>query len=108
MSETSELAEAWIETNDGRHLILRSSCRFGRKPDSDVVINDKRVSRKHALIHAQDGTEYWLIDLGSRNSTFLNEHRVLRPTRLHNGDRFTIAGCRFGSGRGPRERKRTE
>jgi adenylate cyclase len=98
MSEVPDLAEAWIEAADGRRLTLRGSCRLGRKPDSDIVIDGEKASRKHALIHAQDGTdgsEYWLIDLGSLNGTFLNDQRVLRPTRLHNGDCMTIAGASF-------------
>lgn len=95
LSQFSDFTDAWIDMSDGRSLALRSSCRLGRKPDSDIVIDAEKASRKHALIHAQDGSEYWLIDLGSLNGTFLNEQRVLRPTRLHNGDRFAIAGASF-------------
>ena len=95
MTEFADLTEAWIETADGRSLALRGSCRLGRKPDSDIVIDGEKASRKHALIHVQDGSEYWLIDLGSLNGTFLNDQRVQRPTRLHNGDRMTIAGAAF-------------
>lgn len=94
MSEPAEFVEAWIETEDKRCLPLRANCRIGRKPDSDIVIDSEKASRKHALIHAQDGSEYWLVDL-STNGTFLNGQRVLRPTRLHAGDRIIIANASF-------------
>jgi class 3 adenylate cyclase len=94
MTEAADFSEAWIETADGRTLPLRANCRIGRKPDSDIVIDSEKASRKHALIHAQDGSEYWLVDL-STNGTFLNGQRIMRPTRLHNGDRIVVAHVAF-------------
>jgi adenylate cyclase len=95
MIHDSLLPEAWIETEDGRRLPLRGNYRLGRAPDNHVIIDGPKASRHHAAIHAQDDTEFWLIDLGSRNGTFCNDHRVMRPTRLHDGDRITLAGTSF-------------
>jgi adenylate cyclase len=95
MSETVESANTWIETEDGQRLPLERSCRLGRKPGSDITISGPKASREHAFIQVQDESEFWLIDLGSLNGTFLNNQRLLRPTRLHNGDRFVIAGLAF-------------
>lgn len=43
----------------------------------------------------QGGREYWLVDLGSSNGTFLNKRRVSRPTQLTPGDRIEMGGQEF-------------
>ena len=48
------------------------------------------MSRRHALIHAQDGGEFWLVDLGTINGTYVNDDRVIAPTRLRDGDRVDL------------------
>ena len=49
--------------------------RVGRNPDSDIVIDDPRVSWLHAVVRFHDGQ--WLLeDLDSRNGTFLGDQRV--------------------------------
>lgn len=95
MTDDPDLAGAWIETEDGRRLPLRGNYRLGRAPDNHVIIDGAKASRHHAAIHVQDEKEFWLIDLGSRNGTFRNEQRVIRPTRLQDGDRIMLAGARF-------------
>ena len=95
MNDPSEFAQAWIETEDGRREPLGGICRIGRDPDSDIVIKGAKVSRHHAIIHAQDDSEFWLIDLGSTNATYVNDQRVLQPTRLRDGDQMVIVGAVF-------------
>lgn len=95
MSHDPDFEGAWIETDDGRRLPLRGNYRFGRAADNHIIIDGPKASRHHAAIHAQDDDEFWLIDLGSRNGTFRNEQRVLRPTRLRDGNRITLAGATF-------------
>jgi adenylate cyclase len=95
MTDLSEFAQAWIETEDGRREPLGGICRIGRDPESDIVINGAKVSRHHAIIHAQDNAEFWLIDLGSMNGTYVNDQRVLQPTRFRDGDRLVIGGAVF-------------
>jgi adenylate cyclase len=71
---------------------------FGRARECNVWIDSPKASRRHAAIHAQrrgSGVEYWLIDLGSGNGSFLNERRLLRPAQLHDGDRIRIADHEF-------------
>lgn len=47
------------------------------------------------MVHAQGEAEYWVIDLGSSNGTYLNGRRVSQPCRLAEGDRIEIGGFNF-------------
>lgn len=80
------LATVWLENADGRRWPVAATCSLGRSATNDIVIEDGKVSRRHALIHKQDDAEYWVIDLGSGNGTYLNGRRVIQPTRLADGD----------------------
>jgi adenylate cyclase len=78
--------DAWLETADGRPWPLGVSCSIGRSPSNTIILDDPRISRRHAVVHRQDSTEYWLVDLGSGNGSFLNGLRIANPTRLNDGD----------------------
>jgi adenylate cyclase len=62
----------------------------GRSEDNDFVITDRWISRNHAMLQAMDNGEMYLIDLGSRNGSFVNGRRVNIPVTLRNGDRLTF------------------
>jgi adenylate cyclase len=85
---------AWLETNGERH-ILHGSCSVGRAAANTLVLDLPKVSRMHALIQLQNIGEFWLVDLGSSNGTFLNKRRVHQPVRLHDQDRILIGGRQF-------------
>jgi len=87
--------EAWLETADGHVWPLEAGSSIGRASSNDIVLGDERVSRKHAIVHRQDGNEFWLADLGSGNGSFLNGLRVALPTRLKDGDSVTIGATRL-------------
>ena len=42
------------------------------------------------MVHAQGEGEFWLIDLGSVNGTFLNDRRVTHPCQLTDADQIKI------------------
>lgn len=81
---------AWLEREDGDPIPVTGNCSFGRAVDNQVVLVDDRVSRRHATIHSQGDQEFLVVDLGSRNGTFLNGRRVNQPTRLQNGDKLQV------------------
>ena len=57
------------------HTVRRSRITIGRLPDSDVVVDDLLVSRRHAVLdRAPHGWK--LTDLRSGNGTFVNGQRV--------------------------------
>jgi len=73
-------------------LTNRLLWKVGRSSKNEVVISDEMVSRSHAIIQRDGENHYNLIDLGSRNGSYVNGRRVLVPVALKNGDEI-----RFGS-----------
>ena len=65
---------------------------LGRDKNSDIVIIDLLVSRNHAMIRRLGHSDYYLIDSGSSNGSFVNSHRVAIPRLLKTGDRIQIGG----------------
>ncbi len=66
--------------------------------DNNIVLADRRVSRYHAEILAEDHS-YVLRDLGSSNGTFLNSARINRAP-LTPGDRIAIGSSVFSFDQG--------
>jgi class 3 adenylate cyclase len=89
-ANVKESGSSWLERPNQASLPLEGSCAIGRSADSHVVLNDERISRRHAVIHSQGEREFWLVDLGSRNGTYVNQRRVSQPVRLHDGDHIQI------------------
>lgn len=87
--------QVWLEGTDGQRFPVVGTCTLGRAPTSQVVLKDDRASRRHALVHAQEQHEYWLVDLGSSNGTLLNGRRVSQPTRLRDGDELELGSSRY-------------
>ena len=74
----------------GEHFLLdRDEVTIGRSPDSDVVLDDRSVSRHHARLLREDDGGYRLEDVGSRNGTFVNRRRV-ESRRLDDGDEIQL------------------
>src|SRR5438067_5244061 len=80
---------AWLETGWSK-FPLHGGCSIGRSPKNAVVLDSQKVSRRHAIVHVQNVGEFWLIDLGSSNGTFLNKRRVHQPMQLNDRDQISI------------------
>jgi adenylate cyclase len=93
--DTSEEGGAWLEATDGKRHELRGSCSLGRTTANTLVLQSPKVSRRHAIIQPQNIGEFWLIDFGSSNGTFLNKRRIHRPVRLNDGDLIAIGDQSF-------------
>lgn len=76
---------------DGQTFTTRlgASCTIGRSRDNDITIDDKRASKRHALVRYERGG-YVLEDLESANGTLLNGAYCIEPTRLTNDDEIVI------------------
>ncbi len=67
-----------VRTPDAeRSLTAGRSYFVGRDPQSDIVVNDSRVSWRHAVLRV-DGSTWLLEDVGSTNGTFQGSNRVQR------------------------------
>ncbi len=59
-----------------RFEIFRDEIIIGRHPtQADILLSDPTVSALHARLRRSGGT-FWVMDLGSTNGTFVNNHRV--------------------------------
>ena len=64
--------------------------RIGRDPASDIFIDDTVVSTEHAVIKTDEkqepggGVEFYVEDLNSTNSTFVNGEKITRHKLRHN------------------------
>ena len=66
------------ETNEYVDVI-----KVGRSPNNDVVLYNKLISKSHAfLYYPAIGKSPFLVDLGSRNATFVNDVRIT-PYEMH-------------------------
>lgn len=71
-------------------LVNAYSWTLGRGSENDIPLSDKCASRNHAMFQIVGQSNYFLIDLGSRNGSFVNGRRVTIPINLKNGDRVTL------------------
>ncbi|TGG76990.1 FHA domain-containing protein, partial [Streptomyces albus] len=73
---TPTAPELVLETDLGSTVMSPSrDYRVGRDPESDVVIDDIRVSWHHAILHPEAG--HWTIeDEDSTNGTYTGGRRI--------------------------------
>jgi hypothetical protein len=60
----------------------------GRRPESDIFLDDVTVSRDHAIL-VRRGSDYYLDDCGSLNGTYVNRRRI-ESHRLVDGDELQV------------------
>jgi pSer/pThr/pTyr-binding forkhead associated (FHA) protein len=75
-----------------RFAIPGHGLSIGRDPESDVVVDDSRVSAKHARVLPKQGAVV-VVDVESLNGVFLNDfqHRVAGEASLQPGDIFMLS-----------------
>ena len=105
VDETGELVPVDVDevvAHEGAALVIRAGggrvgesfplgaerMTIGRRPDSDVFLDDVTVSRDHALL-VRRGGDYYLDDLGSLNGTYVNRQRI-ESHRLEDGDELQV------------------
>ncbi len=86
---------AWLEATDGKRLPIQGNLSIGRSPKNSLILDSPKISRRHAIINVQDVGEFWLIDLGSSNGTFLSKRRVHQPVQLCDQDQIIIGDYVF-------------
>ncbi len=104
VGETGEIEEVQLDdiVARGAALVIRAGggrsgesfpleaerMTIGRRPDSDIFLDDVTVSRDHALL-VRRGPEYYLDDCGSLNGTYVNRRRI-ESHRLTDGDELQV------------------
>jgi hypothetical protein len=104
VGETGELIPVDLDnaSSEGPVLVIRSGggrtgesfaldrdrMTIGRRPDSDIFLDDVTVSRDHALL-VRRGGDFHLDDLGSLNGSYVNRRRI-ESHRLDDGDELQI------------------
>lgn len=86
MIEGSQRGEQWE--------LRRAETVIGRQQGCDILLDNGAVSRNHARILENHGT-YYIEDMRSRNSTYLNEQKLERKTQLQDNDRIGICDVVF-------------
>ena len=69
-------------------MLDKDRLTIGRRPDSDIFLDDVTVSRDHAIL-VRRSVEYYIDDCGSLNGTYVNRSRI-ESRRLNHGDELQI------------------
>lgn len=89
------IRKAHLQLPNGAELALGESCSIGRTSGNDVSLPHEQVSRRHALIHAQEHGRFCFVDLGSSNGSYINGRRVVQPVMLKDGDQIGLGPARL-------------
>lgn len=81
-------AELWLNIAGKDFRLVGKTIRIGRSPENDIVIDDKSVSRYHALLTLAPN-KVILEDLKSRNGVRVNG-AAIRRSELKDNDRVRI------------------
>ena len=87
----------WIiprnEPTKAGYPLIKDRVIIGRDIKSDILLNDKSVSRQHVeVLKTQEG--HLIRDLDSKNGLYVNSQRV-KEQELQHGDTITIGDLEF-------------
>jgi FHA domain len=71
-------------------LTNNTSWTIGRSQSNAIVLYDRWASRQHARLELRNEVEIYLVDLQSRNGTWLRGKRITEPICLHHETQFRI------------------
>jgi len=79
------------DNNFGRtYIIDQPVVTIGREEESDFVIEDKMISRVHCSISVDEENHFFIEDLDSTNSSFINSKKLKKRKPLYYGDKINI------------------
>ena len=71
-----------------KFFLIKPKFEIDRSHDSDILLDDVTVSRKHAVLEKVDN-DYIVSDLSSLNGTYVNGE-IVNSSKLKNGDKIQI------------------
>lgn len=78
----------------GKRFVLDDTLRIGRGTDNHIILDGDSVSRRHA--HFEKRQEDWFaVDDGSTNGTYVNEKQIPEGVLLRNNDRIQVGPTIF-------------
>jgi pSer/pThr/pTyr-binding forkhead associated (FHA) protein len=86
------IVRSGVQAGD-RFTLKGNVTKLGRHPDSEIMLDDITVSRRHATIQRTD-EGYVVSDAGSLNGTYVNQERIDRAVLRH-GDELQIGKFRL-------------
>ena len=90
MSDNKSSLKAFLLINGNQvYYLEKDETSIGRSGENDLVLNDQRVSRKHAKINIVN-ERYLLVDLNSSGGSHVNGKPVVQKL-LVEGDMLTFA-----------------
>ncbi|MGC1481844.1 MAG: adenylate/guanylate cyclase domain-containing protein [Chthoniobacterales bacterium] len=76
---------------DSFEVDIANTATIGRSRDNTIALDfSPHVSRQHAIIRCHNAFEYQIMDLGSRNGTYVDGRRVITPVTLRHGSVIRI------------------
>jgi hypothetical protein len=85
---------AIVSLDDRRYVLEGPKATIGRSKDTDCVLRDPNISRRHAELRRADSGDWQIVDLGSTNGVKVNGRRV-SSSRLRPGDEVTLGTTSF-------------
>lgn len=82
----------WTDVNGHqgeRYLRENEQVTIGRGLGNDVPLESRRVSRRHLVVEWREG-RFWAVDQNSTNGSRLNDHPLLEPAELIDGDKLFL------------------
>jgi FHA domain len=68
---------------------------IGRNRSAALPLQDRKLSRRHAVIMYAPEDGFYLVDLNSMNGSYWNGQRVQQRQKLQDGDRICLGTVRF-------------
>lgn len=92
MAKPRQLVAVLPDGHRHTYFLSPGSFHIGRDADNDIVLPDRKVSRRHARVDctAQDCR---VTDLGSTGGTLVNQRRLEEPAPLCDGDKLRLGDC---------------
>ncbi len=89
--------EFYLVARDDRiiQLLPQRTYAFGRGDEADIIIQDTLTSRHHCDLTWDDTTYWTMVDLGSRNGSYCNSHRLSAARVLSDRDILQVGGQQF-------------
>ncbi len=93
--QDGNVAKVIYRSPDGMEteFVLGDRTSVGRHPKNNVRLNDREISKEHAVIERREH-DFWLSDLESSNGTYVNGRRV-SEVLLKNGDEVLLGSMKL-------------